>query len=115
MRDELMRSSADPVEEAEEVTLRPRQLGQALDLRGRGEDRQVDPPGLHLPKHGLDPGIVLPRHIGIGQDGIRGSAGAAQEVQQRVVRVVRIELHADPAALEVVAGQGGDDPRGGWL
>src|SRR3954453_13530827 len=98
MRDELMRASADPVEEAEEVTLRPRQLAEfvgqprlkehleILLAAARGRGQAVD----HLLFAGAP---------GLGKTTLSGIVAAEMDVNLRITSGPALERAGDLAAI----------------
>src|SRR4029079_6384511 len=98
MRDELMRAAADPVEEAEEVTLRPRRLDEfvgqprlkehleILLAAARGRGQAVD----HL---------LLAGAPGLGKTTLSGIVAAEMDVSLRITSGPALERAGDLAAI----------------
>ncbi len=98
MRDELMRGSADPVEEAEEVTLRPRQLAEFVGQPRLKEHLQILLAAARGRGQAADH-LLFAGPPGLGKTTLSGIVAAEMDVSLRITSGPALERAGDLAAI----------------
>src|SRR5689334_11564339 len=98
MRDELMRASADPVEEAEEVTLRPRQLAEFVGQPRLKEHLEILLAAARGRGQAADH-ILFAGPPGLGKTTLSGIVAEEMDVSLRVTSGPALERAGDLAAI----------------
>ncbi|HEX4529792.1 MAG TPA: Holliday junction branch migration DNA helicase RuvB [Acidimicrobiia bacterium] len=98
MRDELMRSSADPVEEAEEVTLRPRQLAEFVGQPRLKEHLEILLAAARGRGQAADH-LLFAGPPGLGKTTLSGIVAAEMDVSLRITSGPALERAGDLAAI----------------
>src|SRR5512134_3970635 len=92
-----------------------RNIPQTADLRGAGKGDDIHSTGGDALDQIGDALIVDIGGINVWCHRVSGCACSSQEVHQRKVRLITIELNADRSPGEIERGQGGDDALRGRL
>src|SRR5215510_16490727 len=98
MRDELLRAGADPVEEAEEVTLRPRRLSEFVGQPRLKEHLEILLAAARQRAQAVDH-LLFAGPPGTGKTSLAGIVAAEMEVALRVTSGPALERAGDLAAI----------------